>query len=170
MKSRPSINGSAATPANAARQIMAPIGELWTSAWAVHNKALLSPLISTERNGLRGHQATRFPGSLRLHPAFNDLNLSGWLINSELQGKPQSIHEPILIAKSDILIAGFAEWHAAVCAGQLEIDCVEFALNDDEALQLILTLQRPRAAWNEVFASENGELIVYHTCLFAHSL
>ena len=28
------------------------------------------------------------------------------------------VHEPILITNQDILIAGFTEWHAAVCAGQ----------------------------------------------------
>jgi hypothetical protein len=89
-----------------------------------------------------------------LHPAFNELNLSGWLINSELQGKPQDVREPILTSKSGILVAGFAEWHAAVCAGQAEVDCIEFALNDHEALQLILTTHRPRAAWNDFTRTE----------------
>jgi hypothetical protein len=89
-----------------------------------------------------------------LHPAFNDLNLSGWLINSELQGKPQDVHEPILITRTGIILGGFAEWHTAVCAGQPEIDCTEYALNDDEALQLILTLHRPRAAWNDFTRTE----------------
>jgi hypothetical protein len=89
-----------------------------------------------------------------LHPAFNGLNLSGWLINSELQGKPADVHEPILITRTGITLGGFAEWHTAVCAGQTEIDCVEFALNDNEALQLILTLHRPRAAWNDFIRIE----------------
>ena len=46
-----------------------------------------------------------------------------------------------------IILGGFAEWHAAACAGQVEIHCVEFELAD-EALQLTLTLHRPRTAWN----------------------
>ena len=37
------------------------------------------------RNGLGGHQDVPSPGALRLHPAFNELNLADWLINSELQ-------------------------------------------------------------------------------------
>lgn len=127
---------------------------LGSSARAFRDEALLSPLISVGRNGFGGHQAVRSPGALHLHPAFNDLNLSGWLINSELQGKPQDVHEPILITRGGIILGGFAEWHTAVCAGQPEIDCTEFALNDDEALQLILTLHRPRTAWNDFTRTE----------------
>jgi hypothetical protein len=89
-----------------------------------------------------------------LHPAFDDLNLFGWLINSELQGKPQDIHEPILITRTGIILGGFAEWHTAICAGQPDIDCTEFDLNADEALRLILTLHRPRAARNDFIRIE----------------
>lgn len=121
---------------------------------SLRSDALLSPLILIGRNGLVSFQTVRSPGALRLHPAFNDLNLSGWLINSELQGKFQDAHEPILITRAGIIVGGFAEWHTAVCAGQPEIDCTEFALNDDEALQLILTLHRPRSAWNDFTRTE----------------
>ena len=121
---------------------------------SLRSDALLSPLILIGRNGLVSFQTVRSPGALRLHPVLNDLNLSGWLINSELQGKPQDIHEPILITPTSIILGGFAEWHAAVCAGQTEIDCVEFELDADEALQLILALHRPRAAWNDFTRTE----------------
>jgi len=109
---------------------------------------------SRGRNGLASTKAVRSPGALRLHPAFNDLNLFGWLINSELQGKPQDVHEPILITRTGIILGGFAEWHATVSAGQPEIDCTEFELNADEALQLILTLHKPRSAWNDFTRTE----------------
>ena len=154
MKDRPSMHASAAVPASLERQILATPGELRPSVSALRNDALLSPLISTSRNGLVSAKAVRPPGALRLHPAFNDLNLSGWLINSEVQGKPQDVHEPILITRTGILLGGFAEWHAAVCAGQAEIHCIEFELNSDEALQLILTLHRPRATWNDFTRTE----------------
>jgi|ERR1041385_1319449 hypothetical protein len=145
---------SAASPVSSSQQILAPPDELRPSVLAFRNEALLSPLISTGRNGLGGHQVVRSPGALRLHPAFNELNLTDWLIHSESQGKPMDVHEPILITNQDILIAGFSEWHAAVCAGQGEIVCIECALNADEALQLILTLHRPRAAWNDFTRTE----------------
>jgi hypothetical protein len=91
---------------------------------------------------------------LRLHPTFNDLNLAGWLISSESEEKPREVHEPILITQRGILLGGFADWHAAACAGQTEVDCTEFALNDDEALQLILSLHRPQPAWNDFTRTE----------------
>jgi hypothetical protein len=103
---------------------------------------------------LGGHQVVRSLEALRLHPAFNELNLADWLIHSESQGKPQVVHEPILITNQGFVLAGFAEWHAAVCAGQGEIVCIEFALSADEALQLILTLHRPRTAWNDFTRTE----------------
>jgi hypothetical protein len=46
------------------------------------------------------------------------------------------------------VISGVREWHAAVSQGCPALDCTEYRLNDDEALQLILTLQQSRGAWN----------------------
>lgn len=154
MKGPSSVNASSDSPVGPDRHILACPSELRQSVSAFRNEALLSPLISTGRNGLGGHQVVRSSGALRLHPAFNELNLADWLIHPESQGKPKDVHEPILITNQDILLAGFAEWHAAVCAGQGEIVCIEFALNADEALQLILTLHRPRTAWNDFTRTE----------------
>src|SRR5689334_19174464 len=97
MKHSPFINPSGAVPPSRDRQILAPAGEVRSSIWALRNDALLSPLISTDWNGMVSTKAVCAPGALRLHPAFNDLNLSGWLINSELDGQPEGVHEPILI-------------------------------------------------------------------------
>src|SRR5215831_9123994 len=132
MRDLPSMNAFVAAVDSPELQILTGPSELRPSVSALCNDALLSPLISTGRNGLVPTKAVRSPGALRLHPAFNDLNLSGWLINSELQGKPQDVHEPILITRAGIILGGFAEWHAAVCPGQAEVDCTEYALNDDE--------------------------------------
>src|SRR5690242_6991543 len=154
MKDRPSMKTPTASPVSPDRHVLTPASELRPSVSALRNEALLSPLISIGRNGLGGHQAVRSPGALRLHPAFNELNLADWLIHSESQGKPKDVHEPILISNQGILLVGFAEWHAAVCAGQGEIICIEFALSADEALQLILTLHRPRATWNDFTRTE----------------
>ncbi len=154
MKDRASMNAAGDSPASLDRQIPAVAEELGSEAYAFRDKTLLSPLISSDRYGLGGRQVVRSPGSLRLHPAFNELNLSGWLINSELQVKPQGIREPVLISEGGIIVAGFSEWHAAVCVGQAEIVCTECALNQDEALQLILTLNRPRIAWNDFTRTE----------------
>jgi hypothetical protein len=154
MKQRASINAAAVSQGRPGHAELSPADELRPSVWAFRNEALLSPLISTGRNGLRGHPVVRSPGALRLHPAFNELNLAGWLINSESQGKPHGVREPILITESGILISGFADWQAAVCAGHAEIDCIALPLDEDEALQLILSLHRPRGAWNDFTRTE----------------
>lgn len=154
MKDRASIHAAATSSAKTDHSAAFSQGILGSSARAFRDEALLSPLISTGRNGLGGHQSVRSPGALRLHQAFNELNLAGWLIHSESQGKPRGVHEPILITNQGFLLAGFAEWHAAVCAGQREIVCIEFALSADEALQLILTLHRPRVGWNDFTRTE----------------
>jgi len=74
--------------------------------------------------------------------------LDGWLINSEFERKPSGTREPIIVTDRGIIVSGFADWHAATCAGQAEIDCIEVVLSDDEALQLVLSLHRPRSNWN----------------------
>lgn len=154
MKYHASISSAAASHAGSGPHALSPADELRPPLWALGNDRIRSPYVSVGRNGLGGYPARRSPGALRLHPAFIQLNLTAWLINSESQGKPVGIREPILITQSGILISGFAEWHAAVCAGQSEIDSTEFALNDDEALQLVLTLHRPRACWNALTRTE----------------
>jgi hypothetical protein len=46
------------------------------------------------------------------------------------------------------VISGVREWHAAVSENRKAVSCVEYELNDDHAIQLILTLQQSRGTWN----------------------
>jgi hypothetical protein len=153
MKDDPSTPSYAFTT-RLSHHVPKPSDESPTSVSAFRDDALFSPLISTGQNGLRGDQAVRSPKALRLHPAFNELNLNGWLINAELEGRRNGVREPILTTRSGIVLAGFGEWHTALCAAQAVINCIEFELDDDRALQLILTLYRPRAAWNDFTRTE----------------
>jgi hypothetical protein len=100
MNDRSSMTASAASPGRPERQTPATPGGLRPSAMAFRDEAFLSPVLSIGRNGLRGKTALHSPGELRWHPAFNELNLAGWLVNSELKGKPQNTHEPILITQA----------------------------------------------------------------------
>ena len=111
---------------------------------------LQSPLVSGGKGLQAAQVVSRSVGELRLHPVFIQLNLVGTLINHVVHGrKPEgSIPEPILITSSGIVISGVKEWHAALSDGRPILDCTEYQLNDDEALQLILTLQQSRGAWN----------------------
>src|SRR5438270_5084596 len=110
---------------------------------------LQTPLVAAGKS-LVGVPVRRALGELRVHPVFLKLNLIGTLINYAVHGrKPQgSVPEPILITSSGIVISGVREWHAAVSEGRSAVDCTEYQLSDDEALQLVLTLQQSRGAWN----------------------
>lgn len=148
------MNSAACSQASSNRQGPSTAGESWPLATTSRKEGSLAPLVSIVRNGLQAYRVVRSAKALRLPPAFIQLNLAEWLINSESQGKLPGIREPILVNDSGVLISGFASWHAAVSAGQAEIDCIEFAVNDDEALQLVLTFHRPKPGWNAFTRTE----------------
>lgn len=131
---------------------------------SAHNGLLLSAsafrdepvksAFSAGKYGLAGNRVLRCPRALRLHPVFDQLNLAVWLIGPESREKPEGVRLPILITDRGILLSGFADWCAAGCAEQAHIDCTEFALNDAEALEVILILHRLRSAWNDFIRTE----------------
>jgi hypothetical protein len=134
-----------------------PSKDLSSSVWPLGSTEgqgsrceLQSPFVCPRQSGLQGKQVRRSPQELRFHPAFLELNLIESVIGCEVHGrKPQgSIPEPILITTNAIIISGFREWHAAVSEARLALECTEYQLNDDEALQLILILQQSKGAWN----------------------
>lgn len=134
-----------------------PSKDLSSSAWPLGSRGpqgsrqeLQSPFVCPRQSGLQSKPVRRSPHELRFHPAFLRLNLVGSVIGCEVHGrKPQgSVPEPILITTSGIIISGFREWHAAVSEARSALECTEYQLNDDEALQLILILQQSRGAWN----------------------
>jgi SOS response regulatory protein OraA/RecX len=63
-----------------------------------------------------------------------------------LKGRPLS--EPIRITTNGTLIAGFGDWHQAVSEGRALVDCIEYPLSDQEALECILVDHQPRRTWN----------------------
>jgi hypothetical protein len=112
---------------------------------------LRSPFVFPHQGSLQGNPVSRSPDELQLHPVFFRLNLVGTLINGVAHGrKPQgSVPEPILITARGIILSGAREWHAAISDGRATLDCTEYSLDDDEALQLILTLYQSRGDWND---------------------
>jgi len=107
------------------------------------------PLVACGKD-LLGTPAAYPPMQLRLHPVFIHLGLVGSLINQTVYGRrpPETVPEPILITSSGIVISGIREWHAAVSEGRHAVNCTEYQLSDDEALQVILILQQSRGVWN----------------------
>lgn len=112
---------------------------------------LRSPFVFPHKCGRQGSPVSRSPEELQLHPVLIQLNLVGTLINGLAHGRmPQgSVPEPILITARGIILSGAREWHAAISEGRTILDCTEYSLDDDEALQLILTLYQSRGDWND---------------------
>jgi hypothetical protein len=94
----------------------------------------------------------RFPGSLRLHRALEDLGWTGEVDefnDASTRRTHTSATEPILITTNGTILSGFGLWRLAVLDGRLGIDCIECTLNEEESLQFILTHHQRRTGWND---------------------
>jgi hypothetical protein len=96
------------------------------------------------------HPVVRFPGQLRLHHALLEIGWTGMIdeLNDAAHLKNQRMNEPILITANGTILAGFGRWQLAVVEGRHEIHCIEYALNEEESLNFILSYHRSRHWWN----------------------
>ena len=99
---------------------------------------------------LEGHPAIRSSERLRLHQALVEFDWVGVVreFNESVQLTNVSEMEPVLTITNGTILAGFGRWRAAVCDGRHEINCIEYPLSDDEALQFIIRHHRPQLGWN----------------------
>lgn len=106
--------------------------------------------IPAGRIGSRGQFVVRAPEQLRPHPVLVRLNLVKSLVelNDSERLKDRNLPELIPITNTGIVIADFREWQAAVSSGRQELDCVEYALSDEDAVEFILARHQPRRSWN----------------------
>lgn len=100
-------------------------------------------------HGLK-YYITCLPDELRLHPVLVRLNLIHLILepNHALRLKSPRVSEPILLTSNGTIIAGFRNWHEAVSDGRPLVECIEYPLSDEEALQSILTDHQPTRTWN----------------------
>ena len=104
----------------------------------------------TAMSRVEGRPVVRSPEQLRLHPALDELD---WVcgigeLNEAVRLTNSSITEPILITTNGTILAGFGRWRLAVFDGRHDINCIEYPLSEDEALQFILTHHQTRCGWN----------------------
>jgi len=101
--------------------------------------------------GSQGLLVTRSPDHLRLHPALVRLNLMSSVVelNDVCRQKNHALREPILITANGTIISGFKDWHLAVTDARPSVDCIEYSLSDEEAIQFILRRQQPGRKWNQ---------------------
>jgi hypothetical protein len=93
----------------------------------------------------------RSPEQLRLHRPLDELGWTGVIdeLNDAARLKNQPSPEPIFITTNGTILAGFGRWRLAMLEGRHEINCIEYPLGEDEALQFILTHHQPRCGWND---------------------
>ena len=112
---------------------------------AVPAAALNATAISRE-----GRPVVRSPEQLRLHRALSDLGWAGIIceLNEAAWLTSASIALPILITTSGTILAGIGGWQSAVHDGRHEINCIEYPLSEEEALQFIISHHQPQPGWN----------------------
>jgi hypothetical protein len=104
----------------------------------------------TATSTLEGCPVRRSPKELHLHRALNELGGMGLIheLNRAAQWKDQSVLEPLFITTNGTILAGFGRWRLALFEGRDEINCIEYPLSEDEALQFIISHHRPKRGWN----------------------
>jgi hypothetical protein len=90
------------------------------------------------------------PQNLRLHKAFGDPHFIDVVeeINEAARLKDLSATEPILITTNGIILSGFGRWRLAVLEGRKEVQCIEYPIGEDDAIEFILSHCKPRRGWN----------------------
>jgi hypothetical protein len=108
------------------------------------------PFNPTALSWSEGRPVVRSPEQLRLHRALEGLGWTGVIdeFNAAARLKNPSVTEPILITTNGTILAGFGRWQLAVFDGRHRISCIEYALNEDDSLQFILTHHQTRHGWN----------------------
>jgi hypothetical protein len=56
--------------------------------------------------------------------------------------------QPVLVTQNGVILAGFGRWRMAVSRQVPTIECLEYTLSDEDALQFMLSLQKRRSHWN----------------------
>ena len=93
----------------------------------------------------------RSPEQLRPHSTLQELGFPGeqGINAAAARQTSQYVTEPILITTNGTILAGFGRWRLAVIEDRNEIPCIEYALNEDESLQFILSHHQIRHGWND---------------------
>jgi hypothetical protein len=61
---------------------------------------------------------------------------------------PRLPEQPVLVTHTCVILAGFGRWRMAVSRQAPTIECLEYTLTDEGALQFMLSLQKRRNHWN----------------------
>jgi hypothetical protein len=93
----------------------------------------------------------RSPQELRIHPALEETGFCTFLPELQEVARCQDRlvpEQPVLVTHGGVILAGFGQWRIAVSRQVSTIECLEYTLTDDDALQFMLSLQKSRNHWN----------------------
>lgn len=96
-----------------------------------------------------GVLVSRPPEQLQRHRVLDEI---GWTdleeINEAARRKLESVRKPILITKHGTILSGLGSWHLALFEGRQQVICVQYDIDELEALQFILAIHRTAKRWN----------------------
>jgi hypothetical protein len=98
-----------------------------------------------------GRTVVRSPEELRIHPALEETGFCAFLPELQEVARCQDLmlpEQPVLVTHNRVIVAGFERWRMAVSRRVPTIECLEYTLTDEGALQFMLSLQRRRNYWN----------------------
>lgn len=104
-----------------------------------------------ELNGatLQGRLIIRSTEDMDLHPALGGLAYIDLALEmneaARVKDHPTRL---ILTTHEGTVFSGFESWRSALLRGEREIQCVEFVLGKEDALQFILVHHKPQRGWN----------------------
>jgi hypothetical protein len=100
---------------------------------------------------LEGRPVVRPPKQLRLHRALEELGWTGAIdeFNEVTQSKDQAVPKPILITTDGTILVGLGRWRSALFDDLHEINCIEYPLSEEEAVQFIISRHQPQRGWND---------------------
>jgi hypothetical protein len=103
-----------------------------SECWRVGEKEPEAHLVD---GGMQGRPVVRSPEAWHVHPAF--LELDGLDVAVDLNEAERTRHHlttPILITSEGTILSGFGRWRSALLHGEPEVQCIEYALGEDDSL------------------------------------
>jgi hypothetical protein len=99
----------------------------------------------------RGRTVVRSLQELRIHPVLEETGFCVFLPELQESARCQDEllpKEPILVTHTGLILSGFGPWRMAVSRHVQTLECLEYNLTDEDALQFMLSFQKRRKGWN----------------------
>ncbi len=97
-----------------------------------------------------GRPVVLSPQQLQLHGTLKELGWVGAIDEfNDARLTHSSVAEPILVTTGGTILSRFGRWRSALFDARLEINCIDYQLDEDESLEFILTHHQMRRGRND---------------------